>query len=174
VDVYTAPYHKCHRYWTGFGLLIRCFLFTIFGTSSDIQSNLLWIILAVLFVLNVRLLAQSSIYKNKAVDVLEITSFLNLGLLAIVLHHRNTLCHVLNISAAISLSLFLIILVYHVHIEVEKIISGYAHLIKIMKRKFVKKSAALTKQDVVTAEDFQQPPTVSTSYVELRETLIAQ
>ena len=172
VDVYQAPYQKRHRYWTGLGLLLRCFLFTIFGTSSNIQSRLLWIILAVIFVLVVRLLARSRIYKNKAVDILEIMFLLNLVLLAVALHHCNTLCLALNCSVAISLLLFLVILVYHVHMVIKANSAEYFHQIDKMRKKFVNKFIVPTKQSAVNAEDVGQQPANSTSYVELRETLI--
>ena len=51
LDTYHAPYTKGHRYWTGMGLLICCCLFTIFATSYSVRSNLLWILLAVSFLL---------------------------------------------------------------------------------------------------------------------------
>ena len=40
MDSYHAPYTKHHRYWTGLSLLVRCCLFTIFGISYDVHSNL--------------------------------------------------------------------------------------------------------------------------------------
>ena len=55
LDTYHAPYTKKHRYWTGLGLLLRCCLFTIFGTSYSIQNNFFWIIIGIIAILIIRL-----------------------------------------------------------------------------------------------------------------------
>ena len=63
MDAYHAPYTKGHRYWTGLGLLIRCCLFTIFATSYCVHLNMLWILLALIFMLTIR--HVSVVYQRK-------------------------------------------------------------------------------------------------------------
>ena len=113
MDTYHAPYTKGHRYWTGLGLLIRCCLFTIFATSYSVHLNMLWILLALIFMLTIR--HVSVVYQKKVADWLEVVFLVNLGVLSSFLLYNNKACVVITLSASFSLCVFMFIIAYHLH-----------------------------------------------------------
>ena len=168
MDSCYAPYTKHHRYWTGLSLLVRCCLFTIFGISYDVHSNLFWIVIAVSLILLFRLCYGGKIYKKKRTAFLEIFFFSNLGSLAFLLIYNNNSCEALTISASLSMIAFTGMLIYHVHLEISKV--SYCKQckanIKLMFLKFKMDEEELEELDHKT------PKGLSTTYINLRETLI--
>ena len=70
MDVYHAPYTKHHRYWTGLGLFICCFVFTILGVSDGVPTNLMSINTAVVFFLAIRIFSCNTVYQSRLADFL--------------------------------------------------------------------------------------------------------
>ncbi len=166
MDAYHAPYNRKFRYWTGLCLIIRCCLFTIFSVSNTIGANMFWTLLFVIFLFSLRMLARNQIYKSRVVDILEVLILLNLAIL-IVTFTTDHFCSLLTVSVTFSAIMFGFILIFHVCIEIKrtdsfsKVITGIASFTKV-------KSEAPVIQESTTNNDGKP----STSYVELRETLI--
>ena len=169
LDAYHAPYNKKHRYWTGLGLLTRCVLFTIFATSYSIQTNIFWIIIAVVLLFCARLCIGIQVYQKKAVDTLEILFLLNLMILMLVLY-REVSCEVLTASISLSFAMFGFIVICHIQHEVRK----QQFFIKLLKPKMNLLSKRFQSSAVPKLVDSEKPQGPSTSYVELRETLLDQ
>ena len=170
MDAYHAPYTKHHRYWTGLGLLIRCCLFTIFGTSYSTGINLMSIIVAVILLQVIRIASSGKLYRYKVVGLLELFYFSNLGILATVLLVNNTLCAAITISISLSFIVFVVTLLHHLHQETKQ-----NSLYKMLKKK-IYKIVNIIKTKCDTSEN-EQKNVISeqgstTSYFELRESLI--
>ena len=170
MDAYHAPYTKHHRYWTGLGLLIRCCLFAIFGTSNSIRINLISIIVAVILVQLISRASTGTLYRNRVMSLLELFYLSNLGILAAVLLVNETICAAIAVSISISFSAYVGVLLHHIH-HVAKI----SRLNQMIKKKFQKLVITIeTKCNSTNKEDKNviSEPRSSTSYFELRESLI--
>ena len=170
MDAYHAPYTKHHRYWTGLGLLIRCCLFTVFGTSYSTRINLMSISVAVTVLLVISRASSGKVYRNKVVGLLDLFYLANLGILATVLQVNKTLCSAITVSISLSFIVFVGTLLHHLHQEtkqnslykiIKKIISEIVVVIKIKCGTFKKEENEVIPEEGST-----------TSYFELRESLI--
>ena len=170
MDAYHAPYTKHHCYWTGLGLLIRCCLFIIFGTSYSTRINLMSISIAVTIMLVIRIMSTSKLYRNTAVGLLELFYLSNLGILATVLLVKDTLCAATTVSVSLSLIVFVGILSYHLHYESK----GKKYFKLIMKKinkmviiiETIYRASGKTEKLLITEQRS------TTSYFQLRESLI--
>ena len=170
MDAYHAPYTRHHRYWTGLGLLVRCCLFTIFSSSYNIQKNLFWINFSIIFMIAIRQLFK--VYQKKTTNYLELFYFTNLGVLCAALQYKYDSCYLLNISAALSFIVFLCTLVYHVTLQMRAYFPSYNQIKnKLLHSMFKIKATSNTDtdQEILEADICKGH---STTYVELRETLI--
>ena len=168
MDAYHAPYTKHHRYWTGLGLLIRCCLFTIFGTSYSPKINLMSVSIAITLLLGIRIVSTSKLYRNKIVGVLELFYLSNLGVLATVLLVNDTLCAAITVSIALSFTVFVGIFLYHLHMELKR-----KNVYKLIKNRFSNKISIATETECHTPEIEEKPEQrTTTSYFQLRESLI--
>ena len=170
MDAYHAPYTKHHRYWTGLGLLVRCCLFTIFGTSYSTRINLTSVSIAVTLFLVIRIASGGKLYKNKAVGLLELFYFSNLGILATVLFVDDTLCDAITVSISLSFIVLVGVLFYHLHQETKR-----SNFYKLIKRKFNK--LVITSETKCGISENEGEKVISeqentTIYFELRESLI--
>ena len=170
MDAYHAPYTKHHRYWTGLGLLIRCCLFTIFGTSYSTGINLMSISIAVILLLVIRIASSGKLYRNKVVGLLELFYLSNLGILATVLLINDTFCVAITVSTSLSLIGFVGVLLYHLHHETKK-----SNFYKFIKRRFnilviaIETKCAISEKEEKNVISEQEN---TTTYFELRESLI--
>ena len=170
MDAYHAPYTKHHRYWTGLGLLIRCCLFTIFGTSYSTRINLMSISVAITLLLVIRIVSSGKLYRNKVVGFLELFYLSNLGILAVVLLVNDTLCVAIKVSISLSIIVFVGTLLHHLYQETK--MSNYY---KFIKRRFNKLVITIeTKCGILKKEENNiiSEQANTTSYFELRESLI--
>ena len=160
LDAYYAPYSKHCRCWTGLGLLLRCILFSAFG------SNSFWTVISV----NVLLLAHASyrggIYQKKVIGILEVIFLANL-LVVSLSFYRDEFCKVLTASICISFVLFIVITFYHV----------YFVLVRSQQFKFQEVIEMVAKiSEVHYAASAKLPPDNSKShtstFIDLRESLI--
>ena len=168
MDAYHAPYTKNQRYWTGLGLLIRCCLFTIFGTSYSTGINLMSIIVAVILLQVIRIASSGKVYRNKVVGLLELFYLSNLGILATVLLVNDTLCAAITVSISLSFAIFVGKLFYHLHKETKKNIFMYQRIKEKVNKHVIKKITQHTTLDNILVPEQES----STSYFELRESLI--
>ena len=173
LDAYHAPYTKHHRYWTGLGLLIRCCLFTIFGTSYSIRTNLTSIAIAVVILLAIRLASTSQLYNKKMVGLLELFYLCNLVILAVVLLCKLTLCTVITVSASLLFIVFVCTLLFHLYQEIEKSSIKCKNIKYSISKCFADYRAKSDTQDNDDDEVLKLPQGTSTnSYFNLRESLI--
>ena len=167
MDAYHAPYTRHHRYWTGLGLLVRCCLFIALSSSYNIQKNLFWISITVIFMIAIRQLFK--VYQMKITNYLELFYFTNLEILCVALHRYDS-CYLLNISAALSFVAFLCTLAYHVTLQMRAYFPIYNQIKnKLLHWMFNSKAGTATDQEILEADICKGH---STTYVELRETLI--
>ena len=169
MDAYHAPYTKHHRYWTGLGLLIRCCLFTIFGTSYSTGIILMSIIVAVIFLQVMNRASSGVVYRNKVVSLLELFYLTNLGILAAVLQVNDTLCAAITVSISLSFIVFVGTLLYHLHQETKqnrlyKMIKKNIYIIVMTKTKCG--SSDKEENDIISEQGS------TTSFIQLRESLI--
>ena len=172
IDSYHAPYINRHRYWTGLCLLVRCILFTIFATRYSIDSNLLWISLAVAFLLVLKVCISRSVYKSKMVDLLELSYLVNLGVLALLLQYNNESCSAIAASISLALVTFVIMLVGHSHLEMYKNIRLYAAFSQKVQQVFHRQRPQQDQQEPDSIP-IPYPEKHPTSYVNLRESLLS-
>ena len=170
MDAFHAPYTKHHRYWTGLGLLIRCCLFTIYATSYNVHSNLLWIILAVTVMLTIRIASSTAVYQKNIANLLELVYLINLLVLASLLLYNDRVCAILTSSASFSLFVFILIIRYHLHLVIKGNIDYYSPLKEKIKQEIRKKSSE--PHTTLKGEALQESKNPSTTYFELREPLI--
>ena len=170
MDAYHAPYTRHHRYWTGLGLMIRCCLFAIFSTNDNININLFWIILVVVFMLAIRQSFWDIVYQKKLADLLELLHLVNLVVLSAALLYGH-LCYTLTISAALSLVLFTGTLLYHLNLETKGKLLLYTKVFNKLHLLIIGKKCdpTIASEDKVEASETKGH---TTTYVELRETLI--
>ena len=167
LDTYHAPYTKKHRYWTGLGLLLRCCLFTIFGTSYSIQNNFFWIIIGIIAILIIRLTSGGRVYRKKLIDILDLFNMFNLIILMVVLY-KKIYCKALTISISLSFAAFLGSVMYHIHRETKnKMPILYDYLTSK-----IGTTKNLELSDVETSVPADKNDGPSVSYFELRESLI--
>ena len=83
LDSYYAPYKKKTRYWTGFLLLLRCALYTVFSFNSlgGTKYSLLATNIVFSFVGSIVWLSKG-IYQCFYIDVIEVSVYLNLIILS--------------------------------------------------------------------------------------------
>ncbi len=167
LDSYHAPYSKHNRYWTGLGLVVRCCLFAVFGTSYDLYKNQYWISIAIVLILTVKLCLCGKVYRSKFVDLLEIFYLLNLGVLSISLQYKRDYCNYLTASTTLSIIVFLIVLTYHVIILIRNNFKCSKRMNNILKAKSQERK---TISSVITQTQVAENP--STTFIELREALL--
>ena len=168
MDAYHAPYTKHHRYWTGLGLLIRCYLFIIFGTNYSTGINLISISITVTILLVIRIASSGKLYRNKVVGLLELFYLSNLGILATLLLINDTLCDAITVSISLSFVMFVGILFYHLHYETKG-----KNFSKMITKKFNKifetkcSTSEKKEKNVIPGHG-----STTSSYFQLRESLI--
>ena len=108
-------------------------------------------------------------YQKKAVDTLEILFLLNLMILMLVLY-REVSCEVLTVSISLSFAMFGFIVICHIQHEVRK----QQFFIKLLRPKMNLLSKRFQSSAVPKLVDSEKPQGPSTSYIELRETLLDQ
>ena len=117
-DAYTGPYKDKYRFWTGFLIFIRDFLFIVhalnaFGTP-DVNMGMTVLVCFLLLII-----LHGGIYKKWPLDILELSFFLNLGILCTatvyVNNHGGNQAAVAYTSVGIAFVTFLGILFYHTY-----------------------------------------------------------
>ena len=86
MDAYHAPYHRQHRYWTGFLLLVRVMLYLISALNvlNDPSINLIAIVVCLVGVLFLLNNPANIVYKSWVLNVLESSYIINLTIFASV------------------------------------------------------------------------------------------
>ena len=168
LDSYYAPYNKHTRCWTGFLLLVRCVLYTVFSFTNA-KSSLLAIIFTFVIIVLAFALLPGRIYTNSYTNIIESLVYSNLIILSGVI-----LSSAANSSAALAMVYSLVgmvlvimigIIVYHVYI----LCTAHSFGLK-MQAKVSKVLHQVKKEDEPISEN--TPKEVSTTVIELREPLL--
>ena len=126
IDAYTGPYKDKYRYWTGFLLIMRLLLTTVFayttGTVPKINNYIIAVMAAVLLYLS------KGIYRKRSFCLLEGFYLINLGLMAQLnvllevmnLHATSTSEIITAVSISLSLAAFVITIFFHFTTQIKK------------------------------------------------------
>ena len=119
LDSYYAPYKIHTRYWTGFLLLVRCFLYIVFSFNplGGMNKSLLTIIITFSVIgLSTGYLASGKMHRKLHVSIMETSIYLNLIVLsAITLAGLSSAALVYSLVGIVFVTMIGII-VYHFHI----------------------------------------------------------
>ena len=173
MDAYHAPFNRKHRYWTGLLLLIRCILLMVYVVTyfkdNAIETNIYIILIITMGLIILKASFKESVYQRLGMNIIENIFLLNLGILAATAYYLNDvngpnnlyMCHSLTASISVALVTFLAIVACHIYFKMK----GFNALKNI--RLLLPGKSKLSKK--IRLED---TPTVTTSFVELRETLL--
>ena len=195
MDAYHAPYKPRHRYWTGLLLVIRSIMFLTLGfnPNSDPSATLLLVILTAL-VIHSWAWVVGGVYKNWWLEMLESSFILNLGIMAAVTYKlqlencEDRLGVSLKLGgrsptpAYVSLSIAFVtttvICAYHIYLQIQnmqpwKMCSKlFSKKAKALSNYFRKKLSASPQESVNERSPQDNKPVPSSSYIQLRETLL--
>ena len=121
IEPYHAPYSFKHRYWTGLLLLVRVILYMVFAlnVNGDPQVSLVAIIFAIGFLLLVKGILATNVYKKWPVDVLEVIMYFNtVGFAAFTWYCLDSVKNqtaVAYTSVMITFILLLIVITFHLY-----------------------------------------------------------
>ena len=146
IEPYHAPYNFEHRYWTGLLLLVRVIVYivTAANVSGNPQFPLLVIIITVGFLLLLKGLLGSRVYKKWPIDIIETMIYFNIvSFAALSSYYHDTASiqeEIAHISVSFSFILVLVVFFYHVykytglHSLIEK-----KHVLELVKAKVLRK-----------------------------------
>ena len=121
MDAYHAPYKPKYRYWTGLLLFVRIMLNLVVmaNRSSNPRTNLLAIILFVVFLFLLKAYLGDRIYKQRLLDYFETTCYFNLLLFSLVsfnsVGNMQTQMVAIHVSVGITFVMTMCALLYHIH-----------------------------------------------------------
>ena len=157
IEPYHAPYNFEHRYWTGLLLLVRVIVYVV--TAANVSGNpqfpLLVIIITVGFLLLLKGLHRSTVYKKWPIDIIETIMYFNIVSFAALTSYYHDSAHIqaiAHISVSFTFILFLVIIFYHVY--------KYTCLHSLIEKKRVLelvKAKVLRKEVEQPAEENPQP-----------------
>ena len=158
IEPYHAPYNFEHRYWTGLLLLVRVIVYVV--TAANVSGNpqfpLLVIIITVGFLLLLKGLLGSRVYKKWPTDSVETMMYFNIvSFAALTLYYHDTASiqeAIAHISVSFTFILFLVVVFYHVY--------KYTGLHSLIEKKRVLelvKAKVLRKEVEQPAEENPQP-----------------
>ncbi len=166
LDAYHAPYSRHHRYWTGLGLMFRCWLFIIFSVSYSIQRNLFWTTLGLFIFLSYRQLFCTKIYQSKFSDLLEVFYLTNLGIVSATLLYSEA-TYPLTVSITVTLLAFFVTFIYHAFLVIKEK-STCGKYLKDCLLLFTKQKPTIAEKDATKLI----PTSTTSTFIELRESLL--
>ncbi len=166
LDAYHAPYSRHHRYWTGLGLMFRCWLFIIFSVSYSIQRNLFWTTLGLFIFLSYRQLFCTKIYQSRFSDLLEVFYLTNLGIVSATLLYSEA-TYPLTVSITVALLAFFVTFIYHAFLVIKEK-STCGKYLKDCLLLFTKQKSAIAEKDATKLI----PTSTTSTFIELRESLL--
>ena len=167
LDSYYAPYNTHTRYWTGFLLLVRCVLYSVFSLG-DTHKSLVSIIITFTVLVGVTWIS-TKVYTSRIANTVEVSVYLNLIILSAVSSNNMVSAKLFNTLVALVFVTMLGIIIYHFHLL------------------YIAQSAMWTKmkdwmEHIISKPHMNPPPDTevtspphnvpSTSVIELREPLL--
>ena len=172
LDSYYAPYNTHTRYWTGFQLLVRCILYTVFSVNSQRATSLLDIIVTFSAIQLIAYLTSTRIYKKRSVKFLEFSVYLNLiTLSSLALAEVGSKTPLVYTLVGLVCTATFVITVHQLFLQYVSNSAGWLKL----KTKFSTHTPKSNSEDTSTsAEAAKDEPDkhISTTTVELREPLL--
>ena len=179
MDAYHAPFNRKHRYWTGLLLLIRCILLVVYIATyfknNPINTNTYIILIITMGLIILKASFKERVYQKLLMNIIENIFLLNLGILAATAYYFNdedmdelknlNVCHSLTASISVALVTFLAIVACHIYFKMKGL--GCNPL-----QRFIQKITAAKRVKATQKMQSEDKLTVTTSIVELRETLL--
>ena len=168
-DAYTGPYKLKHCYWTGFLLLVRVILFTVFSvnTSGDPAVNHL-AISTTSVVLLAYLSLIGGVYKLLQHNLIGVSIFLNLGILAsgTLFQSGSPSESITYISTAMIFIQLIVIILFHIHKRIIK----HFRFSRLQLKRHLLQAPLLDESDPTDDNSALQAPNVVThTTIDLKE-----
>jgi predicted outer membrane repeat protein len=163
LDSYYAPYKSHTRYWTGFLLLVRCCLYTVFTINNDAGNNTSIILIFSSAV--VISWISNGIYSKHYINMLEATIYLNLIVLSAITLAGFSSAALVYSLVGIVFATVMGVIVFH-FARFPTVAAWFSRL-----QMWIKPTAALTTEDT-TIEMKTTSNQATTSEVCLREPLL--
>ena len=167
LDSYYAPYNTHTRYWTGFLLLVRCVLYSVFSLGDSHKSHLSIIITFTALVGMVWI--SSKVYTSRIANTVEVSVYLNLIILSAVSSNNMVSPKLFNMLVALVFVTMLGIIIYHFHLLYIAQSAMWTKTKDWMKHIISKPHTNPPPDTEVTSTPHNVP---STSVIELREPLL--
>ena len=167
LDSYYAPYNTHTRYWTGFLLLVRCVLYSVFSLG-DTHKSLVSIIITFTALVGV-VWISSKVYISRIANTVEVSVYLNLIILSAVSSNNMVSAKLFNTLVALVFVTMLGIIIYHFHLLYIAQSAMWTKMKDWMKHIISKSHTNPPPDTEVTTTPHNVP---STSVIELREPLL--
>ena len=167
LDSYYAPYNTHTRYWTGFLLLVRCVLYSVFSLG-DTQKSLVSIITTFTALVGV-VWISSKVYTSRIANTVEVSVYLNLIILSAMSSNNMVSAKLFNTLVALVFVTMLGIIIYHFHLLYIAQSAMWTIMKDWMKHIISKPHTNPPPDTEVTSPPHNVP---STSVIELREPLL--
>ena len=167
LDSYYAPYNTHTRYWTGFLLLVRCVLYSVFS-FGDTHKSLVSINITFTALVGV-VWISSKVYTSRIANTVEVSVYLNLIILCSVSSNNMVSAKLFNTLVALVFVTMLGIIIYHFHL----LYIAQSAMWTIMKdwiKHIISKPHTNPPPDTEVTSPAHNVP--STSVIELREPLL--
>ena len=167
LDSYYAPYNTHTRYWTGFLLLVRCVLYSVFSLG-DTHKSLVSIIITFTALVGV-VWISSKVYISRIANTVEVSVYLNLIILSAVSTNSSVSAKLFDLLVALVFVTMLGIIIYHFHLLYIAQSAMWTKMKDWMKHIISKPHTNPPPDTEVTSTPHNVP---STSVIELREPLL--
>ena len=176
LDAYYAPYNKNARFWTGFLLIVRTCLCIGSTITSNSESNIMLIVIALLLSFTALIpWFKIAIYEKLYINVLEASFILNIIILASATYHmiqtKNNPLIMTYISTGIAFVEFLGIVLFHVFLQLQKTLLHKDQ--KFFLLDYIKNGVKLQlNQTACKTKNIEKGNNTSTTLVDIREPLL--
>ena len=164
LDSYYAPYNTHTRYWTGFLLLVRCVLYSVF-LLGDTHKSLATIIITFTALVSM-VWIFSKVYISRIANTVEVSVYLNLIAMS---YNSMVSAKLFNTLVALVFVTMLGIIIYHFHLLYIAQSAMWTKMKDWMKHIISKPHTNPPPDTEVTSTPHNVP---STSVIELREPLL--
>ena len=174
LDPYYAPYKMHTRYWTGFLLIVRCALYTVFSFGTTSNSLIAIIITFSIIGITSGYLASGKIYNKLVTNVLEASLYLQLIILSAVnLAEVNLKVVTFSLANGILLIIVIAVILYHIHVHILLPVKSalWPKMVAYCQKRIVLKNATV-KSNVEVNETSESPKVITTTMIDLRESLL--
>ena len=170
LDSYYAPYNTHTRYWTGFLLLVRCVLYSVFSLG-DTHKSLVSIIITFTALVGV-VWISSKVYTSRIANTVEVSVYLNLIILSALSTNSVVSAQLFYTLVALVFVTMLGIIIYHFHLLYIAQSAMWTKMKDWIKHIISKPHTNPPPDTEVTSTPVHNINVPSTSDIELREPLL--